>query len=147
MRKFWKWFFIVLAALIVLGIIAFVVIGLSSGFGRPGAFLGRHGGFMMIPGRIRGFGGPGLFSFHPGLMLIGMLLHFFAWLIPLGLLILFVWAIVRLTSLNKSTAVGTQSTPSPVAPPVESTPARTCQHCGKPAQSDWVTCPYCGAKL
>jgi hypothetical protein len=26
-------------------------------------------------------------------------------------------------------------------------PERKCANCGKPAQADWTTCPYCGKSL
>ena len=104
-------------------------------------FLGsRHGGFMMYPGMMGGFRAPGF-------MIFGLLFRLIGLAIPLGLLGFLVWAVVKLTSKNKPVPTGAASTPSPVETPLDAAPARVCSHCGKTAQNDWVTCPYCGEKL
>lgn len=146
MSKFWKWFLIVIIALVVLGVIAIAVVGFTRGFGHMGYFVGRRGGFMMIPGMERGFLMHGAFPGRPGLMLFG-LFRFFGLLIPLGLLALLVWALVKLTSKKNPVSPMAASSPSPENNPANAAPVRVCSHCGKTAQADWVTCPYCGEKL
>lgn len=69
--------------------------------------------------------GWGFFPF--GWMMLGM------WLIPLLLVILTVLGILALFRLVFSN------------PPKPSQPAKTCSSCGKPLQTDWKHCPYCGA--
>jgi hypothetical protein len=75
-------------------------------------------------GHSRGemMGGFGFSPFGMGLM----------WLIPLATIALVVLGVVWLVSnLNGSKAVQ----------------ARVCLSCGKPAQAEWKTCPYCGNNL
>jgi hypothetical protein len=59
------------------------------------------------------------------------------WLVPAGVLVLVVIGIVALVNALQRPA-------APVPPPA---PARVCANCGKPAQADWITCPYCGTAL
>jgi hypothetical protein len=83
-----------------------------------------------------GYGGMmgGYNAMHPfgwGGMLLG-------WLIPVSVIVLLiVGAVALVNSVNKSG--------KPTLPPAA--PSRTCPNCGKPAQFDWNTCPYCGQKL
>jgi hypothetical protein len=150
MKKFWKWFFIVIAALIVLGAIAVSVIGFTHGFGRTGLTFSRHGGYELFPGRQGGFMMPGRrfgFAMMPGMMIGGLLLRCAGLIILLGLIALVVWAVIKMTSKKMAVTTGVASSPSPDANPADAAPVRTCSHCGKPAHEDWVTCPYCGEKL
>ncbi len=95
------------------------------------------GAWMMSRPWIGGYGGMmggGFNSMHPfgwGGMLLG-------WLIPVGVIVLMViGAVALVNNLNRS---GSASQPPAVL-------GRTCPNCGKPAQGDWSTCPYCGQKL
>lgn len=78
----------------------------------------------------------GLRSMHPlsgGVMLLG-------WLIPAGIVALLVIGVVALVN----TLSRPKHTEMPPAPPVIE---RSCGECGKPAQAEWNTCPYCGKPL
>jgi hypothetical protein len=98
----------------------------------PGIFMmGRFGaggfGGMMGPGMMSGFG------YYNPLGFFGMALM---WLIPVGFLVLVVFGVVALVNaLNK---------PGNTLPPVSD---RKCSNCGRQAQPDWKTCPYCGNPL
>ena len=72
MNKFWKWFLIILAALVVLGVIVVVVFGFSNGYNRIGFHGGRYGGYMMYPGMMGGFRAPGFMIFGLLFRLIGL---------------------------------------------------------------------------
>lgn len=113
----WK---IIIPLLVVLSVA--IVLGL--GFG---ALLPFRGGFY--PGMMGGYRTMML----PGFGLIGMLLMIVA---PVGLLALIALAIIWLVQIT--------TRPAPTAPIAA---MRTCAHCGKPAQADWKTCPYCGTAL
>ncbi len=106
-----------------------VLLLLVPGLWMMGRFWGGYGGMMGGPGMMGGYG-----YMHPfgwGGMLLG-------WLIPVGVIVLLVvGAVALVNSLNKSV--------NPTQPPA--VPLRTCSNCGKPAQADWNTCPYCGQKL
>ena len=94
-----------------------------------GFWTGGYGGIMGGPGMMGSYG-----YMHP-LGWSGMLL---GWLIPVGVIILLaIGAVALVNSLNnhRNTAL------SPVVP------GRTYPNCGKSAQADWNTCPYCGQKL
>ncbi len=60
------------------------------------------------------------------------------WLIPLSIVVLVVIGII---SLFKSLNIGSRQNPG-INPP-----GRACQSCGKLAQVDWNTCPYCSEPL
>lgn len=91
--------------------------------------------FMMgtIWGGSYGMMGGGYGYMHPygwGGMLFG-------WIIGAGILILLVvGAVALVNNLTRSA----DSTPSMTA-------TRNCPNCGKLAQADWSTCPYCGKPL
>lgn len=140
MNKYWKWFLIILAALVLLGVIVVVIFGFSNGYNRMGFHESRYGGYMMYPGMTGGFR-------VPGLMIFGLFFHLVGLVIPLGLLGLLVWGVVNLTSKNKPVLTGAASAPSSVKDTLDGAPARVCSHCGKAAQDDWVTCPYCSEQL
>ena len=114
----------------ILGIVLVVVLLLALPvlfmMGRlwPGGYGGMMGGYG---GMMGGFGHMGSFGFF------GMALM---WLIPLGLLVLVVAGVVALVNgLTRSS-----NTQAPL-------PGQKCSNCGKPAQADWTTCPYCGTSL
>jgi hypothetical protein len=93
------------------------------------SWAGGYGGMMGGPGMMGGFGYMHPFGWS------GMLL---GWLIPVGVIVLLViGAVALVNNLNRSR--------NPTQPQV--VPLRTCSNCGKPAQADWNTCPYCGQKL
>jgi uncharacterized membrane protein len=58
---------------------------------------------------------------------------FFMWLIPIGVIALVVFGAASLV----------RNAGNPTAPSSQ----HPCPNCGKGAQSDWQTCPYCGTKL
>jgi uncharacterized membrane protein len=85
-----------------------------------GQFFGGGYGGMMRGGYV------GMHTFGWGMMFLG-------WLIPAGILVLLVvGAVAFFNNLNRPG----NSTPSVID--------RKCANCGKPAQADWTTCPYCG---
>ncbi|MCG2783489.1 MAG: zinc ribbon domain-containing protein [Anaerolineae bacterium] len=82
-----------------------------------------YGYGMMGSGRGSGMmGGFGFFPFGMGLM----------WLIPLGTIALIVLGVVWLVNNTNSS---------------KTVQGKVCPSCGKPAQTDWKTCPYCGNGL
>jgi zinc-ribbon domain len=112
---------------IVFGVILLILL---PGLWMMGRFWqGGYGGMMGGSGMMGGYGFMHPFGWG------GMLL---AWLIPVGVIALLVMgAVVLINSLNRSG--------NPTLPPVVR--SRTCPNCGKPAQTDLNTCPYCGQKL
>ena len=145
MKNVLKWVLYILLGLVILAIVAGVVAMVFGGF--------RYG--MMGPS-VRYFGpdvrmmGPRGYFFHGGLPI-------FAGLLCLGILLLVIVGIVALVSALVNRNKPSQIAPSaPVAtlPVQETVPAgeataaeHTCSNCGKPAQADWKTCPYCGNPL
>jgi hypothetical protein len=113
------------------GWILAITFGLVILFFLPSLLMGRSwlGGY----GGMMGRGMMGGFGYMNPLGFFGMALM---WLIPVGLLVLLVMGAVSL--INGLTRQG-----NPLPPGSE----RKCTHCGKPAQSDWITCPYCGNSL
>lgn len=123
MRNIWKY---LLVGLLVLGL--FVLVGLP--------FLARGLGFS------RGYGMMGNWGYYPmmgGFGILGGLMMLLFMVLPVALIVL---AVAGVFSLLRRPDTN-------VTPPAPSVPAaaRTCQACGKPAQADWTTCPYCGQKL
>jgi hypothetical protein len=95
-------------------------------------FFGPYLFRLVFPAMGYGFGmmgyghgmmdGFGFFPFGMGLM----------WLVPLGTIALIVLGVVWLVNnINGSKTVQ----------------GRACPSCGKSAQADWKTCPYCGNSL
>jgi hypothetical protein len=101
-----------------------VLIGLGSGVFMTGMSWGRGGapGYYPMPHMSGYFPGGGWFGM--GLM----------WLIPVGVVALIVWAVATL--VNRPAQFGQAGAAG-----------RVCPSCGKPAQSDWSTCPYCSKPL
>jgi hypothetical protein len=139
MSKVLKWILYVVLGLVVLAVVAGIVIAIFGGLGH-GFYMMRPGFRMMEPYRYS--------YFNPGRMIFGGLLG-------LGIFILIIVGIVALVSLimrgNRPAQVTQTAQPTPPtqpAPVVEVVaPAHICSNCGKPAQDDWKTCPYCGNPL
>jgi hypothetical protein len=105
---------------IILGLVLLLV--LPSLFMMGLFFGGGYGGMM-------GGGYGGMHPYGWGMMLLG-------WLVAAGIVVLLVTGGVALfNSLNRPG----NSTPTVVV--------RKCSNCGKSAQVDWTTCPYCGKSL
>ncbi|MDI6696663.1 MAG: zinc ribbon domain-containing protein [Anaerolineales bacterium] len=97
-------------------------------FSNMWGYGGMMGGYGMM-GRGYGFVNP-----------LGWLGMAFMWLFPVAILVLIVvGAVTLINALTRSA-----NTPTQTIPPVS---GRACQNCGKPAQVDWNTCPYCGQNL
>jgi hypothetical protein len=130
MKSFWKWLLIFVGVLVAAFLVA---LPFFTRLGRVAvAPMIMMGGFHRSVGF--GFGG-GL------LMMLGMAL---GWVLVTVLIVLGIVVLVR-GSRNQPV----QSTQGAVAatPAVEPEPLNTCARCGKPLQSDWVSCPYCGKKV
>jgi uncharacterized membrane protein len=84
--------------------------------------LGYNNSYSGMPMMSGGFG-------HGG---FGMMGGFGMGLFPLLVLALLVFGVYWLVQNTRTT--------TPIA-------TRTCANCGKPAQGDWKTCPYCGSGL
>lgn len=124
MKSFWKWFFIVLGALLLAGIVFCGTLF----FIRGGVGLG------MRASTLRGGFTPrmGMFGGMIGLGLLGL---FFRMLVPLGVLVLAGFGVASLVKGGKK----------PATPPAA--PAPVCASCGKTLAADWKTCPYCGTPV
>ncbi|MFZ0533872.1 MAG: zinc ribbon domain-containing protein [Anaerolineales bacterium] len=124
MNKVLKWILYILLGLVVLGVIAGIVFAIFGGYGYT---MMRPGFRMMEPFR---------YHFSPVRSIFGGLLG-------LGVVVLVIVGIVALVS-----ALVRGNRPVQTTPPAQmSAPSRTCSNCGKPAQDDWKTCPYCGNPL
>lgn len=128
----------ILAGILALALIGVLVIPGLFMFGRAfGGMMGRYG--MMG----RGFGNYSPFG------LFGSILF---WLIPIGFVVLLIlfgaWVVTSLVRSRKpavtATPGGSAEVQTPVAAPVAQA---SCSNCGKPVQSDWKNCPYCGSTL
>jgi predicted lipid-binding transport protein (Tim44 family) len=71
----------------------------------------------------------------------GLLGGLFWLLIQVGLLAL---VIVGVVWVFRSLSQGGRTT---TGSPGQAAPARTCPNCGRSAQTDWNSCPYCGSSL
>ena len=147
MSKVLKWILYVLLGLVVLAVIAgifFAIFGVGHAFPmmRQGFRTVQPGFRMMQPYRYN--------YFYPGRAIFGGLF-------ALGLFLLVVIGIIALISFlvrgnrpaqqppaAQMAPLSPAPTPSPEPMPVST---RTCSNCGKPAQDDWKTCPYCGNPL
>ncbi len=144
MRKVWKWIIGIILGLIVLAVLVGVGFALRGGFHMARSGLGygfyERGPQMMPygpfhgPGMMRGFG---VFPF--GGILGGLIFLAFAVLIVLGII-----GLVRYLRAPK--AVTGTAVPAPTAG-MQPAEMATCKNCGKPVQSDWKNCPYCGEKI
>ena len=135
MNKTLKWILIGLGIAVAAFIVAMVIFGTRHvGFSMMGAR-----GFNRIGGRVGGFP---MMGFAP-MIAFGLLRGLFG----LGILALAVIGVVLLVRNNKAKNANQVAN---LATPVEPTPVveqeKLCKHCGKPVNSDWVACPYCGKK-
>ena len=125
MSKALKWILYILLGLVVLAVIAGIVFAV---FGSYGYTMMRPGIRMMEPFRYSGF---------------SPLRAIFGGLLGLGVFVLVIVGIVALVN-----ALVRGNRPVQTTPPAQmAAPTRTCSNCGKPAQDDWKTCPYCGNPL
>ncbi len=116
------WILAIVFGVIILFLLPFLILGR---FWGQGSYYG-----MMGPGMMGGYG----YGYMSPLGIFGMALM---WLVPAGFLIVLVGgSVVLINSLTRPA--------KPSAPAVE---VRRCANCGKTAQPDWVTCPYCGKSL
>lgn len=124
MNKVLKWSLYILLGLVILAVVAGIVFAVFGGYGYA---MMRPGFRMMEPMR---------FYSNPMRSIFGGLLG-------LGVLVLVIVGIVALVN-----ALVRGNRPMQTTPPAQMTaPTRTCSNCGKPAQEDWKTCPYCGNTL
>jgi uncharacterized membrane protein len=144
MSKVLKWILYVVLGLIALAVVAGIVFAIFGGVGH-GYYMMRPGFRMMEPYRY----GYGYASPVRGI---------FGALLGLGFLVLIIIGIVALVNVimrgNRPAQVTQTAQPAQTAEPAQqataaemAAPTRTCSHCGKPAQEDWTTCPYCGNPL
>lgn len=123
MRNFWKY--------LLVGLLAFgLVFAVAFMFLSRGAFGYRGYGMMGNWGYFPMMGGFGMLGGLMMLLFIGL---------PVVLIILAFAGVFGLLNRPQTTV----TPPAPTAPAA----SRTCPECGKPAQADWTTCPYCGQKL
>lgn len=108
--------------LIFLGALVVVFLAAMAFFSRIGIHrVAYYGGGIRRGFGMMGWGGMGFF--HP-----------LGWLLGLVVLGLAIYGIVALFSHNH------RSTTPPPMP-------KTCPHCSKVVDKDWVSCPYCGQDL
>jgi len=141
MKSVWKWILLFVGVLVVAFCVSLPLFlrGLMGfGFGRMPMMFRRGGGFPMMGGGFFGFG----------------LLRFIVPLVALVVLGLLVWGVVWLVRRgNRPAPVVAPAAPAEPMPPSEAVtpvePVETspCTNCGKPLQSGWVACPYCGQKV
>jgi hypothetical protein len=139
MSKVLKWILYVVLGLVVLAVLAGIAFAIFGGVGH-GFYMMRPGFRMMEPYRYS--------YYNPGRMIFGGLLGLgFFILIIVGIVAL-VNAIMHSNRPAQVTQAAQPVSPASPAPAAEIvTPTRTCSNCGKPAQDDWKTCPYCGNPL
>jgi hypothetical protein len=130
MNKVLKWILYILLGLVVLAVVAGIVFAVFGGY----RFAMMRPGFRMME--------PLRYSFSPFRMIFGGIFG-------LGVFVLVIIGIVALVNaLVHGNRPAQMTPPAQVVPPTQmTTPSRTCSNCGKPAQDDWKTCPYCGNPL
>lgn len=132
MKGFWKWFFIILGVLVLIGI----GFGVTWFFLRGGAAYGARPGYGMMgrawPGRVYG-----------GMMFGMVFLMLLRFLLPLGILVLAGFGVAYLVKRSARTKAVSAS-PSASASAVTQPASPVCSNCGRVLASDWTTCPYCG---
>lgn len=139
MKNTWKWLLIIVVVGVFLAGAGFLA-GKAFGYGyvldkNPhfGDWSGR-GDFdewrhPMLESR-------GFMPFYGGFFLLGGLLRL---VVPLALVGLLAYGIYMLGKRSGA--------PAPVTGTAASASQRACAQCGKPAQDDWTSCPYCGTAL
>ena len=116
---------------LVLAVVLFLLPGWLMRFGVP-LFGSRTWGYGMMDG----FGMMGRGFLNP----LGWFGMAFMMLIPLGLLVLLAAGVGVVVAGLMGGFKASQ-------PPGQSITGHVCPHCGKPAQVDWIKCPYCGEAL
>jgi hypothetical protein len=130
MNKVLKWILYVLLGLVVLAVVGCIAYAVFGGY---------HYG-MVRPG-IRMME-PFSYSFSPFRMIFGGIFGLGMFLLVIVGIVALVNAIMRGNRPAQMTPPTQMEAPAPMA-----APTRTCTNCGKPAQDDWKTCPYCGNPL
>ena len=124
MNKTLKVFLIVLAVLAALALLA----GFFA-FNRHGMFtFPRHMLYHSMPHMFGGF------------LLMGMLIRFIGFAIPVALLAWLFWYLVNKVADKKAASMNKEAT-------VEASKPKVCPNCGKNVEEGWVACPHCGTKL
>jgi hypothetical protein len=151
MRAIWKWVLLFIGVLVVAFLVAMpFFVGRSLGLARmPMMFMFRGGGPV----------------FGSGFGILGGLLLFGRFILPLALIVLAALGFVALLRGQPRPQPAASMAAAPAAPvastdiiqtssaPVEqAAPARpvatsSCANCGSPLQVGWVACPYCGEKV
>lgn len=125
-----KWILYILGGVVALVVIAGFISLIFSGYGYG---MMRPGFRMMEP-----------FYYHSPVRSV------FGGLLCLGVILLIIVGIVALVNglVNKNKPSEIKTTDQISTQPSEiSEPSRNCANCGKPAQEEWNTCPYCGNPL
>jgi hypothetical protein len=139
MSKVLKWILYIVLGLVALAVVAGIVFAIFGGVGH-GYYMMRPGFRMMQPYRY------GYFS--PGRMIFGGLFALGIFLLVIVGIVALINAIVRGNRPAQVTQTPQQApTPQSVPAAEMAAPTRTCSNCGRPAQEDWKTCPYCGNPL
>jgi hypothetical protein len=123
MKNVWKWIILGLAVFVLAFCIALPLFG--GGSLLPVRMMSYR---RMMPFGMMGAGTFGSFGW------IGMLARLVLPLLFVGLVV----AVVALL-LRKPSAPPISTPPAP--------PAAPCRKCGKPVETGWVACPYCGTKV
>jgi hypothetical protein len=127
MKKFWKWFFIVLGILVVIAI-AFCIT----------MFALRAGNQVLVDGNYRSYGFPGGMMGRGGIfggMMFGMgWMMLVRGLFSLGVLVLAGFGVAHLVQRNRRPAMAQQT-------------MLECASCHKPLAPEWKACPHCGAPV
>lgn len=119
-----KWILIVLGGLLVLAVIAGIVFAIFGGYG-----------YSMM--------GPGFRMMQPMRYYYSPVRTIFGALFGLGVFVLIIVGIVALVgAIVRGNRPMQSTTPAPTT-----ATTRVCSNCGKPAQDEWKTCPYCGNPL
>lgn len=144
MNKTLKWILISLGILVALAIIASVVFhafafsggrtGMMFNYDRMPYGLDRDGNFG---GFSRDFGRMPMMGFMP-IMAFGFIRGIFG----LGILALAVIGVVLLVRNGKAKRDLQSADTTPVVPPAAPVVGKSCKHCGKTFNDDWVVCPY-----
>jgi hypothetical protein len=151
MKNIWKWIIGIIVGLVVLGVLVGGGLMVRSNFHGYREVTRVAPGFYQRVPEMMPYGGFGHLR-GPVMMGHGFLPFggIFACLVGLGFLVLLVLGIIVLVrSLRKPMPVaGVPAATSAVVP--ETMPAvieNSCKKCGKPLQSEWKACPFCGKKV
>jgi hypothetical protein len=129
----------ILGILAILCLLAIPVVGFISRLLGYRSLLwrgGMMGGYGMMNSGSNGYISP-----------LGWLGMLWMWLIPLGLLLLVAVGIAALFGSRPAPVQPGFAPASTLTPATPTASERLCQSCGKAAQPDWNSCPYCGQLL